>query len=133
MLSIGSFASLQAFIRQIAFLAVTVIAIDFGTETLAAYGIGGRLRFFIMVPGFAFASAAAVLVGQNMGAGKPARATRAAWACLMYYEVIAVILGIVFYIAAPRIVSIFPSVTTSISLRSIPAMSIVMTNSVSVS
>ncbi|MGC9336734.1 MAG: MATE family efflux transporter [Candidatus Cloacimonadia bacterium] len=59
--SIGSFASLQVFIREISFLFLMRLVTSFGDVTLAAYGIGQRIRMFIMVPGFGFASAAAVL------------------------------------------------------------------------
>ncbi|HPP66557.1 MAG TPA: MATE family efflux transporter, partial [bacterium] len=86
--SIGFFASLQAFIREISFLFLMRLVTSFGAVTLAAYGIGSRLRMFIMVPGFGFAGAAAVLVGQNLGAKKSRRAEKAVWQALRYYEIL---------------------------------------------
>lgn len=105
--NIGFFASLQVFIREISFLFLMRLVTSFGDVTLAAYGIGSRLRTFIMVPGFGFASAAAVLVGQNLGAGNPERAKKSAWRAVMYYEIIAIPLATLFLIFAPTFVGIF--------------------------
>jgi putative MATE family efflux protein len=105
--NIGFFASLQVFIREVSFLFLMRLVTSFGDVTLAAYGIGSRLRTFIMVPGFGFASAAAVLVGQNLGAGKPERAKKSAWRAVIYYELIAIPLAILFLFFAGPIVGIF--------------------------
>ncbi|MDD3726264.1 MAG: MATE family efflux transporter [Candidatus Ratteibacteria bacterium] len=106
-ISIGFFASLQTLIREVSFLFLMRLVTSFGTVTLAAYGIGSRLRSFIMVPGFGFASAAAVLVGQNLGAKKPQRAEKAAWRALIYYECLLTPIVIIFLIFAPELVGFF--------------------------
>ena len=105
--SIGFYASLQVFIREVSFLFLMRLVTSYGDVTLAAYGIGSRIRSFIMVPGFGFASAAAVLVGQNLGAGKPERAKKSAWRAVIYYETITVPVALIFLIFAPTIVGIF--------------------------
>lgn len=106
-ISIGAFASLQVFIREVSFLFLMRLVTSFGDVTLAAYGIGSRIRSFIMVPGFGFASAAAVLVGQNLGAENPDRAKKSAWRAVAYYECVAIPIAILFLIFAPTIVGIF--------------------------
>lgn len=106
-LSIGSFASLQVFIREISFVFLMRLVSSFGAVTLAAYGIGSRLRMAIMVPGFGFSNAASVLVGQNLGAEQPERAHRSAWQTLLYYEMIAIPLAVVFIAFAPSLVGFF--------------------------
>ena len=98
--------SSSVYSRDIVFVS-NAIGDIFGDATLAAYGIGSRLRTFIMVPGFGFASAAAVLVGQNLGAGKPERAKKSAWQAVMYYEIIAIPLAVLFLIFAQPLVGIF--------------------------
>ena len=113
--SIGSFASLQVLIREISFLFLMRLVTSFGAITLAAYGIGSRLRTFIMVPGNGLANSAAVLVGQNLGAGKPERAQKAAWRTVLYYEIILMPIVLLFILLAPDIVKIFndhPEVVT---------------------
>lgn len=104
---IGFFASLQVLVREISFLFLMRLVASFGDVTLAAYGIGSRIRACIMVPGSGFASAAAVLVGQNLGAGNPERARRSAWRAVRHYELIAIPLALLFLIFAPDIVSVF--------------------------
>ncbi|OYD14331.1 hypothetical protein CH330_08985 [candidate division WOR-3 bacterium JGI_Cruoil_03_51_56] len=106
-ISIGSFASLQVLIREMSMLMLMRLVSSFGAITLAAFGIGARLRAFIIVPGFGFANAAAVTVGQNMGAGKPKRAAKSGWRTVLYYEVIAIPIAVLFIIFAPRLVGIF--------------------------
>lgn len=106
-ISIGSFSSLQVFIREVSFLFLMRLVASFGAVTLAAYGIGARLRMVIMVPGLGFANSASVLVGQNMGAKQPERATESTWRTVLYYEFIAIPLATIFIIFAPQLVAIF--------------------------
>lgn len=105
--SIGSFASLQVLIREISFLFLMRLVASFGAITIAGYGIGSRLRMCVMVPGFGFATASGVLVGQNMGANQPDRAIKSAWQTLLYYELIAISISIIFIIFATQIVGFF--------------------------
>lgn len=106
-INIGSFASLQVFIREISFLFLMRLVTSFGAVTLAAYGIGSRIRMFIMVPGFGFASASAILVGQNLGADNPDRAKKSAWRAVTYYEIMLLPIVVLFLLFAPHIVSVF--------------------------
>jgi len=115
-INIGSFASVQAFIREISFLLLMRLVASFGAVTIAAYGIGSRLRMFIMVPGFGFANSAAVLVGQNLGAQQPERAAKSAWWTLLFYEFIAVPIAIIFIIFAPQLIAFFTDNTEVIIL-----------------
>jgi putative MATE family efflux protein len=106
-ISIGSFSSLQVFIREVSFLFLMRLVASFGAITLAAYGIGARLRMVIMVPGLGFANSASVLLGQNMGAKQPERATESTWRTVLYYESIAISVATIFFIFAPQLVTIF--------------------------
>ncbi len=55
------------------------VVADHGTAAVAAYGTGIRFHMLILMPAFAIGGAAATMVGQNLGAGKPQRAHHAAW------------------------------------------------------
>ncbi len=78
-LRIGIPGSGQMFTRSLMSAVMMRIVAGFGTMAVAAYGIGMRLHMLILMPAFAFGGAAATLVGQNLGANRPAVAARAAW------------------------------------------------------
>jgi putative MATE family efflux protein len=54
----------------------------FGTPAMAALGLGHRVESWMYMLGVGFGAAAAAIVGQNLGAGQPARAMRAGWLTL---------------------------------------------------
>jgi putative MATE family efflux protein len=66
------------------YMALTRVIAQFGTPAVAAVGIGHKtesLSYFVAV-GFGYA--AATMMGQNLGAQRPERATRAAWTASFY-------------------------------------------------
>jgi len=106
-IKIGFFSSLQALLRNISALILMRVVAFFGTFAVAAYGIGMRIRMATMMPGFGFSQASAVLVGQNLGAKKPKRATRSAWLTVGLYEILIVFLSTLIFVLAPFIVKTF--------------------------
>jgi putative MATE family efflux protein len=79
LITIGAPAVLEQGIVQLAFLVFFAIVGQYGTNAYAAYGIGISLVSFSIVVGFGFGIAAATLVGQQLGAGKPEFAVAAGW------------------------------------------------------
>ena len=78
-LRIGLPSSGQMLSRSIMSLVLMRIVAFYGTSAVAAYGIGVRFHMILLMPCFALGNAAATLVGQNLGARKPARAQASAW------------------------------------------------------
>jgi len=65
--------------NSLAMLAYFRVLSDYGSVAIAAYTVGVRLLAFTWIPGTAFGTAAATLVGQALGAGRPEVAKRAGW------------------------------------------------------
>ncbi len=85
---------------------VRVIA-GFGSVAIAGYVIGLRVIIFALLPALGMANAAATLVGQNLGAGKPERAERAVWTAAFINAAIYLGIAIIFVIFAGPIARIF--------------------------
>jgi putative MATE family efflux protein len=63
----------------------------FGTPALAALGIGHRVESWLFMIGVGFGAATAAIVGQNLGAGRPDRASRAGWMATAFCTLLGVV------------------------------------------
>jgi putative MATE family efflux protein len=72
-------STVQMTLRSFSRATLLGIVALYGTYAVAAYGVAARVFMTVFVPGFGLGNAAATLVGQNLGAGKPGRAERSAW------------------------------------------------------
>jgi MATE family, multidrug efflux pump len=78
-----------------------------GDVAAAAHGTAIRCEGMGYLSGQAFATAAAALVGQNLGARKPQAAAHAAWVALGLGCVTMTIMGVLFFIFAPDLFRVF--------------------------
>lgn len=104
---IGAPSSIEISARALGLTLLTGIAAYFGTEVLAAYGVGSRLISFVVIFGLGLLRASSTVVGQNMGAQQIERAEKGAtYAAWMGFFSLSV-LGLLFYIFADPLVRAF--------------------------
>lgn len=80
---------------------------EFGSEVLAGYTIAIRVMLFTLMPAWGMSSAAASLVGQNLGAKKPERAEQSVWKTAVYGSVFMGFVSIIYLVLAPQIIQLF--------------------------
>ncbi len=104
----------QGGIRQAARLVVIwVVATTGGGAGLAAYTVGARVATIAYVPAASVGSAATTVVGQNLGADRPDRATRATWLGVGFGAVCIGVIGIVQWVFPEAIARVFvPGITS---------------------
>jgi putative MATE family efflux protein len=106
-LRISGTATFQNLVNMASWMALVRILTTFGSAAVAGNTIGIRIILFALLPSFGVSNAAATLVGQNLGAGKPDRAEAAAWKAGLYNTIFLGIVGVFFLLFAPFIVSFF--------------------------
>ena len=109
MLRLSGTAMFQNFISTASWIGLVRILTGFGSAAVAGNTIGIRIILFALLPSFGVSNAAATLVGQNLGAGKPDRAEQAAWKAGFYNTICLASVGVLFLLFAPQLIAIFTS------------------------
>ena len=81
-LKVGVPLGLEGAFFSVIYIFLTKVTTDFGTPAVAALGVGHKLELLNYFVCAGMGAAATTLVGQNLGAGNPARAARATWRTL---------------------------------------------------
>ncbi|MEP7326365.1 MAG: MATE family efflux transporter [Gemmatimonadota bacterium] len=116
----------QVFVATASYVGLVRVVSTFGSTVLAGYTIGIRLVIFVLLPSWGLANAAATMVGQSLGAGKPDRAEKSVYLAGLYNLIVLGAFSLVFIVFAGTIVSLFtqdPAVAheAKVALRTIGA------------
>jgi len=109
MLRICGASLFQLFVGMASWVGLTRIIASFGSEAVAGHNISVRIFISALLPSMGLGNAAATLVGQSLGAGKPDRAEAAVWRVGLFNFVFLSATGLIFAIFGREISSWFTS------------------------
>jgi putative MATE family efflux protein len=104
---LSGMATFQVFIGMASWIGLVRILAGFGDAALAGNTIGLRIIMFALLPSWGMSNAAATMVGQALGAGKPERAEKAVWQAAFYNMCFLGAIGLLFVVFAEQIVGVF--------------------------
>jgi Na+-driven multidrug efflux pump len=102
--------TVQMFIGMASWIVLVRIVSRFGANVIAGYGIAFRVVMFALLPSWGLGNAAATLVGQNLGAGRPERAAEAVWRAAFYNLLFLGGVGLALVVFADDVVRLFSPV-----------------------
>jgi putative MATE family efflux protein len=107
LLRLSGTGTFQVFVSMASWIGLTLINASFGTEALAGFQIAIRIILFALLPAWGLANAAATMVGQSLGAGKPERGEQAVWRAGFYNLIFLGVAGLAFNVFANPIAHAF--------------------------
>jgi len=107
MIRLSLTAIFQYMVQMASWIGVVRIIASFGSAAAAANTLAIKIIIFAILPSWGMSNAAATLVGQNLGAGKPERAETSVWRTGFYNMLFLGTVGLIFAAFAERIIGLF--------------------------
>jgi putative MATE family efflux protein len=107
LMKVARTAMVQYFIATASWMTLARFNAAFGANAVAGYSLAIRIILFALMPSWGICSAAATLVGQNLGAKRPDRSERAVWLAGLYNMTFLTLVGIMFFAGAHILVGLF--------------------------
>lgn len=107
LLKLASGSTGQYLIASASWIFMIYILGQISKEVTAGYTIAIRIIIFTILPSWGMANAAATLVGQNLGAGRPDRAEKSAWRAGFFNMVFMATVGVIYLTGAPFFIRLF--------------------------
>jgi putative MATE family efflux protein len=106
-LSVARTAMFQYFIATASWMTLARINAMFGSAAVAGYSLAIRIITFAILPSWGICTAAATLVGQNLGARRPDRSERVVWLAGGYNMAFLTAVGAALFAFARPLVGLF--------------------------
>ncbi len=107
LLRVSGIGILQYLVSTASFMGMVRILALFGDTALAGYTIAVRVIIFILLPAWGMGTAAATLVGQNLGAGNAERAEKSVWFTARCNTAFLFVVALIFIFFSRQIAGIF--------------------------
>jgi len=124
---IGTPLAISGIIFSLIYLTLSKIAAPFGDFVVASFRVGQLIESISFMVCAAVGTAAASMVGQNLGAGRPDRALKSAWVAQGIITVFTLFISFVLFFFAEIITKMFtsdiPTITASVYYLKIIALS----------
>jgi len=108
--TLSGWGTVQVALSSMSWIALVRLMSTFGATAVAGYTIAIRVLLFALMPAYGVGAAAATMVGQALGAGKPDRAERAVWVAARINMLVLGLTGVLFWVTAPTLVGWFSDV-----------------------
>jgi putative MATE family efflux protein len=106
-LKISAGGVLQFVIATSSYMGLMLVISGYGSAAIAGYTIAMRIMMFMFLPAWGLSSAAATLVGQNLGARAPERAESSVWVATKYNTIFLSVVAIVLVVFPATLVGLF--------------------------
>jgi putative MATE family efflux protein len=113
-LGTSSGAMFQFIIASCSWIFLASIVASAGEDRADGYFTAIRICIFTILPTWGIANAAATLVGQNLGAGKPERAEKSVWRSAMLALIFFIFVALIFFFFGKNLMQFFTSNPLSI-------------------